>query len=153
MSDISSTKDERLPPAPPALRWQSWPAREKPLCTVMLAVGLFGVAVGICLLTVLQALPVILAAIVLILSAWRFFLPVVFELNEDGVDQWIFGRPRRVPWQAVRRYMICSAGVLLLPHEDPSPLAALRGLYVPFCTHRDEILARVDRYLDRAERP
>ena len=151
MSDVSSTKNDLLQPPPAALRWQSWPAREKPLRTAALAVGLAGAATGIYLSTA-QVLPTVLAVAAFVASLWRFFLPVVFELDEEGVDQRIFGRPRRIPWQAVRGYTVHSAGVLLLPCKDPSPLAALRGLYVPFSTHRDEILTHVRRYLDRADR-
>ena len=152
MSDVSSTKDDPLQPPPATLRWQSWPAREKPLRTAVLTVGLAGTAAGIYLSTG-QVLPAAAALAAFVASLWRFFLPVVFELNEEGVDQQIFGRPRRIPWQAVRGYAVRSAGVLLLPCKDPSPLAALRGLYVPFSTHRHEILTRVRRYLDRPERP
>jgi len=152
MSDVSATTTDPFQPPPETLRWQSWPAREKPLWTAVLVVGLAGAAAGIYLSTG-QVFPVVAAVAAFVASLWRFFLPVVFELNEEGVDQQFFGRPRRIPWQAVRRYTVRRAGVLLLPHENRSPLAALRGLYVPFSTHRDEILARVHRYLDRAERP
>jgi len=149
MSGVSSTKNEPLQPPPETLRWQSWPAREKPLRTAVLAVGLAGAVAGIYLSTGHTLIPV-LALAAFVASMWRFFLPVVFELNEGGVDQHIFGRPRRIPWQAVRRYMVYSEGVLLLPHKDPSPMAAFRGLYVPFSTHRNEILTHVRRYLDRS---
>ncbi len=151
MSDMSSTKNEPIQPPPATLRWQSWPAREKPLRTGVLAVGMAGAVVGIYLSSGQPLIPV-LALAAFVASLWRFFLPVVFELNEGGVDQQIFGRPRRIPWQAVRGYTIHSEGVLLLPYKDPSPLSAFRGLFVPFSTHRNEILTHVSRYLDRAER-
>ena len=94
----------------------------------------------------------LLALVALATALWRFFLPVVFQLSEEGVDQWLFGRRRRIPWQAIRRYEVCSAGVLLLPHEDRPVMAAFRGLYLPWSTHRDEVLVHVHHYLDRPDR-
>ena len=94
-----------------------------------------------------QAYLTLLAVLALAATTWRFFLPIVFELSDRGVEQGLFGRQRRIPWSAVRRYEICSGGVLLLPHEDRSILAPFRGLYVPWTMHRDEILRLVQHYL------
>ena len=71
-----------------------------------------------------------------------------YELSEDGVDQWLLGRQRRLPWQAIGRYEVYRGGVLLFPRNDRSALAAFRRLYVPFLTHREEILAHLDQYLE-----
>jgi hypothetical protein len=83
----------------------------------------------------------------LVVALWRFFLPVVFELSGKGVDQRLFGRQRRIPWRAIRRWEVRSAGVLLLPDEDRSAMAPFRSLYLPWATCRDEVLAHVHHYL------
>ena len=135
--------------SPPPLRWRSWPLRDAPVRALLVLGGLLvaGLAVGWFSGRVSLSL---LAVAALAASLWRFFLPVVFELGGDGVDQWVFRRQRHIPWQAVRRYEICLAGVLLLPHEDLSAMAPFRGLYLPWTTHHDEVLAQVRHYVDRS---
>ena len=91
----------------------------------------------------------LLAPVVLAAALWRFFLPVEFELGAEGVEQRVFGRRRCIRWQQIRRYEVCSAGVLLLPGDDRSALAPFRGLYLPFSTHRQQVLAHVHHYLGR----
>ncbi len=39
MSDVSATTIDSLQPPPETLRWQSWPAREKPLWTAVLLIA------------------------------------------------------------------------------------------------------------------
>lgn len=88
------------------------------------------------------------AALVLAVSAWRFFVPVTFELNAEGVHQWILGRHRRIPWSEIRDHQIFSSGVLLLPYEQASPIDVMHGLFLPWGLRRDEILAQLRYYLD-----
>ena len=65
-----------------------------------------------------------------------------------GVTQQVLGRRRRIAWQFIERCEICRAGIFLLPHD--APLAVFRGLYIPWGTHRSEVLALVQFYLPRA---
>jgi len=83
------------------------------------------------------------AAVALIVSSWRYFMPVEFELNEQGVHQWCLGRRRSIPWHAIRGHRECISGVLLLPDDDHSLLASFRGLFVPYGIAPDTILAEV----------
>lgn len=144
-----SDQPPALPPEPPPpVRWRSWPLRDDVLRAVLLVIGLLLVAGGLAWLSGAAYLGA-LAMAALLVALWRFFLPVVFELSGEGVSQRLFGRPRLIPWRAVRRYEVRRAGVLLLPDENRSPLAPLRGLYLPWTTHRDEVLAHVGHYLER----
>jgi hypothetical protein len=90
-----------------------------------------------------------IAVVPLSVALWRFFLPVQYELNDDGVQQSVLGRHRGVPWDCVHRYEICRTGVLLLPFSDYCRMDVLRGLYLPWGGHRGEILSRIHYYLDR----
>jgi hypothetical protein len=89
-----------------------------------------------------------LAAIAMATSMWRFFVPSYYEFSAMGVTQQIFHRRRRIAWQFIERCEICRAGVFLLPHD--APLAVFRGLYIPWGTHRTEVLALIQFYLPRA---
>jgi hypothetical protein len=90
-----------------------------------------------------------LAVGVLSLALWRFLLPIRYELNEDGVHQRALGRRRGISWDCIRRYQVCRSGVLLLPFHENCLLDALRGLYLPWGPHRDEVLARIRYYVDK----
>lgn len=137
-----------LPEPPAPIRWRSWPVRDDAVRGLLVVAGLLIAAVLIGWLSG-QAYLGLAALAALVVALWRFFLPVVFELGGDGVDQRFFGRRRRIPWQAIRRWEVRSAGVLLLPDEDRSAMASFRGLYLPWTTHRDEVLAHVRHYVER----
>jgi hypothetical protein len=150
--DAMSSSRKKLPTfwangPPPSFRWASWPAREHGLAAVMLVIGL--VAVGFLVYRTTGHVHLAgMAVVALSVALWRFFLPVRYELNDDGVQQSVFGRHRGVPWDRVHRYEICRAGVLLLPFSDYCQMDVLRGLYLPWTRHRDDILNRVRYYLD-----
>jgi hypothetical protein len=133
---------------PPSFHWASWPAKQHGLAATMLVIGI--VAVGFLVRwTTGEVHLAAIAVVALSVALWRFFLPVRYELNDDGVQQSVLGRHRSVPWDAVHRYEICRTGVLLLPFPDYCQMDVLRGLYLPWGGHRDEILNRIHYYLDR----
>ncbi|MHC4178687.1 MAG: hypothetical protein ACYSWU_14345 [Planctomycetota bacterium] len=146
-----SEQQPPIPPEPPPpIRWRSWPVRDDTGRGLLLVIGLLITAAAVGWLSA-QVYLGLAALAALLMALWRFFLPVVFELSGEGVDQRLFGRQRRIPWQAIRRWEVRSAGVLMLPHEDRSAMAPFRGLYLPWTTHRDEVLAHVRHYLQRPE--
>lgn len=132
---------------PPLVRWRSWPLRDNFLVGALGAAGLAAAAVFVYWQTGRVYLA-IGAALVLAVSAWRFFLPVTFELNAEGVHQWVLGRHRRIGWNEIHRHQMFSSGVLLLPNEEGAPIDVLHGLFLPWRLRRDEILAQLRYYLD-----
>lgn len=89
----------------------------------------------------------LLAVSALALSLWRFFLPVVFTLSADGVNESVLGRDRRIPWSAVRRYEIHPKGVLLSHRQDATWVDSFQGIFLPWGNHRQEILALLNYYV------
>jgi hypothetical protein len=144
MSSIIDTSDFAVPGA--AVRWRSWPAREHPLLAIAVLAALVGAALGIRWLCGQPHLAW-LAAAVLAASLWRFFLPIDFELGEDGVDQWLFGHHRRTAWSAIARYEVWDAGILLLFQDVVCPMDLARSFYLPCRGRRDEVLAEVRQHL------
>jgi hypothetical protein len=142
----ASPQDTFIEQPPAALRWRVWPAAGSAVGTSLVAASLLLAAVAIHLLCG-RLLLTLVAMAALLAAAWRFFLPVVFELNEEGVNQWVFGRHNCIPWRAVAGYEIRAAGVLLRRRKDTSAMAAFRGLYVPWTAHRDEVLRHVRHHL------
>lgn len=117
----------------------------------MLIAGLLTAALVVRMATS-QTYLAIAALAVLLIALWRYFVPVTFELSSDGVTQSVLGRKRRIPWRAIARHETADAGVLLLGEEDPSLMAPLRGLYVPWGSHRDEVLRHMSYYLGKTVR-
>jgi hypothetical protein len=133
---------------PPSLQWRSWPLRESLPAAFFVPVGLLAAGGAVRWVTGQTHLALVAVA-ALAIALWRFFLPVSFELNSEGVSQWVFGRRRRIAWREIRRYEVCSSGVLLLPRPDACPLDACRGLHLPWGKHRADVLAHIHYYLDR----
>ncbi len=129
------------------LQWRSWPLVKSPARAAAVLAGI--AAVGVLVWASVGSVPLaLLAAAAMTASLWRFFLPVTFALSEQGVDQQVYGRRRRIPWRAIRRYQVGSAGVLLVPHGERTVMAPFRSLYLPWENHCDEVLAFMRHYLD-----
>ncbi|OHB65946.1 MAG: hypothetical protein A2V70_05085 [Planctomycetes bacterium RBG_13_63_9] len=147
MSDTAGETTTAQQPSAP-IRWRVWPAGESAARTLLVVLGLLLVAAAIFSISG-QSVMTAPAMAALLVASWRYFLPVVFELDGDGVSQRLFGWRGHVAWRAVERYEVCSAGVLLLPDKDGSAMAPLRGLYLPWAAHREEVLHHVRDHLDR----
>lgn len=130
--------------APPPLMWRVWPLEEGGPTAWLLALVLGG-AVLLAGWQTRSAISALLAGAVAALSAWRYFVPVHYEVNSHGVFQTVLGRRRRISWRAIGRVEVCRDGVLIAPIDRLSP--ALRGIYLPWGTHRAGLLASINYYV------
>jgi hypothetical protein len=89
----------------------------------------------------------VLAIFVLALSLWQFFVPAGYEMDVRGVERRLFGRRRRIPWAAIRRYMIGRGGVTIVRHGDGRPTDALLATHLPWGNRREEVLGQIRYYL------
>lgn len=140
-----STGSARRTPPPPLL-WRSWPIEEGGATAWFLACVLGG-AMLLAGWQTQSALGALFAGAVLAAAAWRYFWPVHYEINSQGVFQTIFGRRQRISWRSIGRVEIGRDGVLIAP--DAGASAALRGIYLPWGLHRAELLVIVDYYLQQ----
>jgi len=85
-------------------------------------------------------------ATVLVVVAWRTWLPVRYELGSSGVTQSVLGWRRRIPWAAIVQHEVRGSGVLLMPDAMKTPLSPLRGLFLHWHDQRDQVLAQLDYY-------
>lgn len=129
---------------PPPLRWRVWPVEEGPAATWLLtsAIAVIAVLVGWVMASAVWA---VVACALLSVAAWRFFIPVYFEISHQGIFQEALGRRARVAWRAVTAVEVCRDGLLFLPGDVF--FAAARGFYLPWGRHRAEVLALVSYYL------
>ncbi|HEX5102729.1 MAG TPA: hypothetical protein VFV87_02900 [Pirellulaceae bacterium] len=137
----------RIRIAPEEVSFTDWPLRQRPggsLLALALAGGvswLVGWAAG-------RWEVGAIAAAALAFTLWQIWLPVRYEIDGRGIAQLYFGRwRRRIPWSAIRQYEVRSDGVLLVPDAAVTPLSPLRGLYLHWGAHREEVLANLEYYV------
>jgi hypothetical protein len=147
-SSTRPTRDSqvRLRAAPEEVTVDDWGLRDRPLASLVAMT----LAAGASWLAALGSgsLPAgIAVAIVLAVILWRTWLPVRYQLGSGGVTQSVLGWRRRIPWLAIQRFDVRESGVLLLADPAPTPLAPLRGLFLPWGNQREEVLAIVEFYV------
>jgi hypothetical protein len=94
-----------------------------------------------------SALWAVLACGLLALAAWRYFVPVYFEIGPQGIFQEVFGRRQRISWRSIGHVERGRDGLVLAPGGVACP--ALRGLYLPWGRHQADVLALVDYHLQQ----
>jgi hypothetical protein len=139
-------------PGPVELLLANWPLRDDGPLAWLVVIG--AVAASVTAGFVAQsAVMGVVSFLALSIALWRLWVPVTFELGPRGVVQILFGRRRRIAWSSVARYEVRRHGVLLLSEETQGPAAALRGLYVRWGRHREELLAVIAHYLGNRPSP
>jgi hypothetical protein len=124
----------------PSLEWSSHLMSQHPAKGVILA----AITALLCVLIWIvfeQWLYVALSAVILFLSTMRFYFPVRYRLDSDGVRRWYLGREKFRPWSDFRNVYVHPDGMFLAPFEKPSRLDAFRGLYLNYNESKDEIVA------------
>ncbi len=148
MSSISELRSQPSPTeGPPPVRLRTWPLGEHPVRGLILLLAIGAVFSVIWRYTSAPSM-VLLSVAAMLASLWRFFVPVVYELNLEGVHQRFLGRRRQLLWRSVARYQALSRGILILPDIDNRPIDVLGGLYVPWDDHREEVLSNFVFYVD-----
>jgi len=147
---VKPEEPESIDGRPAAIRWRSWPAVERFGRTGLVALVLL-VATALVRWSTGRTVLALLALAALLVALWRYFVPVHFELDENGVDHWALGLRRHVPWSAISRYEVCRTGVLLVPNGDQTPMSAIAGLFLPFAENEEAVLRRLRYYIGPAE--
>jgi hypothetical protein len=132
---------------PVPVAWRSWPIVDSLGEFFFLTIS-SGAAIGAAY-RFAGPLTAIAAAVVLTFVSWRYFVPTFFELSALGVSENCLGRKRRIPWISIDRYVVGRKGAYL--SSAGAPLELLRGLYLPWGPHREQIVAVLRYYLPRAE--
>ena len=84
---------------------------------------------------------------VLVLTLWPSLLPQRFEIGPHGISRFVLGRRTRISWTQILNYRVYRHGVLLLPDAVVTPLSPLRGLFLPWGSQRERVLANIEYYL------
>ncbi|MCR9119446.1 MAG: hypothetical protein NXI22_21140 [bacterium] len=148
---MSTQPPHQTTPGPPTEATRVvWPLRYEPFA----AAGWAIVVVAVAILGVWLSGDVFTAALVvtgLLLCLWRVWAPVKIHLGPRGVVEDIFGRRWRFSWRSIARYESRRDGLVLFASPEPSPLAPLRSLFVPWRGQREQLETVVDYYLAAVE--
>jgi len=147
-SSIRPARDgsSRIRQAPEEVTIDDWPLRDRPM-GASLAVTL---AAGLAWLAVWATGNVVVGAaigVALLLTLWRTWLPMRYQLGSGGIVQTVLGWRRRIPWMAIRRYEPRSDGVLLFSDAAVVGFAPLRGLYLHCGGKREAVIAQLQHHL------
>jgi hypothetical protein len=145
-SPSSSNASRNATPVP--ISWRVWPVVDSPAELLGLTAVLIVVPLVVWSLSGRTALTAI-CTIAVGAVVWRHFTATTFEINALGVTEKVFNRPRRIPWLSIDRYIVGRKGVFLT--SAGAPLEVFRGLYLPWGSHRDQILSSLRYYLPNAE--
>lgn len=134
----------------PSCEFSRWPLRDETVASVIVlaVIVLVSIALGYFGGSFWWGVVAILA---LLVSQWRMWIKVEYQLCDLGVIQTVWNRTWRRPWDAFAGYEVRHEGVLLPPEEDSSTLGRLKGLYISFGTNRDDILGVVSRHLPQLD--
>ena len=135
------------------LRWRHWPLRAYWPWSLLVPLGI--VAAGIVVSVVCgQAVPGVLAGLVLVWSLVRFLLPQEYIAHSGGFQRLWFGRvgaERIRSWQALRAYQLRATGLALFDRFPRVPLHVLRGQFLPYGNDPDELLCAIREFAPHAE--
>lgn len=121
----------------------NWPLRDESLRSWLLLAAV-AASVGAVWMLWQDVLFSLLAGLALLISLWRLWLPVRWELGLTGITQTALGFRRRIPWMAIARFDLRDNGVWLYADRDPAPQ---RAVFIAYAGQRTRITACVDYYL------
>lgn len=132
--------------APEELTFRHWPLRDRGLgawlaLIVPLAAGL------VIAWRFEQWWAGVLVGLVGYAVSWRTWLPSQITFGSTGITERCLGLERRIGWTAIRSFEIRRHGILLYPDERLTRAAPLRGLYLHWGPHKEEVLDVVEYYL------
>lgn len=129
----------------PSLQIINWPVRQQPRFVCLALSFILVVAVGT-IWVADSSIAGLLALIVLLLTTWRIWIPVRYELDARGVQEVVWRHRSKMPWSRVTRFELDPNGVLLLHQRDAFPLSALRGIYIHSPENHEELVSLVKFY-------
>jgi len=128
------------------VRFVHWPLRDRGPQVWLVGLGIAGVGVVASAISGYSMMGAV-CSFTLVLSSWRLWLPVTFELGTKGITQSTLVFLWRIPWHCFARYETRHGGVWLLNDAKPAPFSTLRGTYVPWSDQAVQVRAVLDFFL------
>ena len=131
------------------LRWRSWPLVDHVRWS-WLVVLVVPLVAGVVVYLGQSWLLGVAAAASFAATIWPFFVPVWYEISNNGLQRRALGRTRQIPWPAIRAYQLQTTGVVLYGRVDATAADLLRSLFVPYPADEDELLCAIRQNLPHA---
>jgi len=142
---------DRLISDPGRLKWRVHPARQR-LGASCLALCVIAVVAWLAADLMESWRWAVLAAAFLLFTLRRFFLPSLYELDNDGITVRSGWSSRRFRWKEVRRFLYDERGAFLSQRARSSTLDSIRGMHLLFGDHREAVIARIEMCLSKEDR-
>jgi hypothetical protein len=148
MSTTRSTSASGRIPSPgafPELNLRNWPLGQNGWRSWLVVVGTAGmglVAAGVSGSVAMG----ILSSGVLMLSMWRFWIPVRYYIRSRGIVEQSLGRRRLIPWHAIRQCRLRKQGVVLLLDDKQLLFDGLGAKYIEGQDQQQSLVAAINFY-------
>ncbi len=136
--------DDRTTEPGPTVAWTYYPTLQQRR-TALAVLGLL-LAVGLLVAWITGKWYLgAMATLAGVVSTWRLYVPIRYELNNQGVTQSVWRRRCTIDWRSVGRIELLDDGMRLLPAEARfGKLEELRAIFVPWGKRREEVLKCIE---------
>jgi hypothetical protein len=136
---------------PPALRWQTWPAKERPAAAA--ASALLIVLVGLAAAVFGGHIVFGLASVMILFGSLNpFFSPTSYRLDAAGVEAARWPTRKVRAWSEIRTCFIDRRGVTLSPFVGRNVLEPYRAVRLMFADNRDLVVSTLESRLSEEVR-
>ena len=133
-----------------SLHYSFWMLFEQKGTSLFLLLASAALSVGLWYVTASPPMGAVVFGFFL-LTFWRTFVPVSFEINNDGIVRGVFGRKLFIAWEDIRSYRVQPTGILVFPHADRYLLEPFRGFFLPVPKElREDVRYRFTFFANRA---
>ena len=139
---------EGIRPEGKVLEWVSHPAKRKPLVTVVVSLFIVLLVIIVYYMTYSVWFSA-LGFVILYGSLSAFYFPTRYRLADDGIEVKTTFQRLHKKWSQYRTCYPDKNGILLSPFARPSRLENFRGLYLRFWYNRDEVMAFVNKQIEK----
>ena len=131
------------------MKLTNWPILREKTTTIGVLIGIVTVTAMV-QLTTGKLLASLVSAAALMLSCWRLWMPVSFELGPAGMKQACWRFERLIPWMGFSGYEKQSQGVVLIPSRTYGAKSLFGSLYISCPQQQREVVALLEHYLPHA---
>ncbi len=124
---------------PETIQIVNWPLRDEGLRIWLVGLVMIGIGMLAAEISNSAAMGTFCGA-ALLLSTWRFWLPVTFELGTKGLVQSTLIFRWRIPWRCFARFETRPQGVWLMRDAEPTPWSSMRGIHVQCRDQQEQVL-------------
>ncbi len=130
------------------VKWTVWPARQRPVLSVAVAVIVIGVSIAV-VLSYRNPWFGVMAFIGLSVAVASHYLPTTYRLTQQRATLQTPISTAHREWDSVAAVFTDKAGILLSPRSKLTWIAQRRGMYLRCPDNFDEVMNFVTQHVSR----